>query len=441
MTSALPSSVASSAERKAGLMEEFKAEVNETTLEISRDLTAEAASLSSNHLVRVEHKRIEALETKNMELKLELYNLRKKMKQDAEEMQRRMSVKEGGGFYDFDDGRRGSADSRRGSTMADFTVQAQLQEKLAELEVKYTQLEVHFNRERRAAEGLAARAERDRGTAEKYRKRAEELAKQLDSVSTERMMHDADKKVLKSSRGHAETQLRIAESKLREAEKRAFTATEAVKGHADQMAKERRRVEEADKRVDRMREAVSLLETAAHRTEIKQTELSENARKAHASMKSAEESLEAERRRREALEVDLRVANGRINEERKRAEVEQEAQDHKCQMHAGKGPCPDAFRRPPMEKLEKVVSTFDVKTNYISLSQDNLKTWRDTVLSEINENLTMLYCFQRQVEEQRDSFVQEYTRRASVEEMQELQEDPEEGRLKLDAAKFAVASS
>ncbi len=346
-------------ERGAALMAQFRSELNQDstldpTLDMSGDLGEEAEDFGG--LLRVRQKEMEVLENQNMELKMQVYNLRKELSLRAE-AERRIS---GHGFYDFDDERRGS-NSRRGSTTADLTEILQLRESLAVLERKYTMLEVETKKERRAAESIAAKAEQEHQNAERIRKQNEILAKQLDTAHSERMMHKADKDVLRAAAAHAESKLGVVEGRLRDAEKRAATAAETVRTVSEQVEKERKRVAEADKRVDRMREAVSLLETSARRSEIQQQELAQNAAKARTEADGAKAALDSERRRSKELEMELRVANERLVEEKMRAEVEHAAKEHACKNHAGKGLCPDAFRLPPMAQLEELIGNFNVR--------------------------------------------------------------------------------
>lgn len=360
-------------------------------------------------MIGVRQREMAAIENENMELKMIIYNLRKNM--HGTEEARRLSGNSG--YYVFEDDQQ---NSRRSSRLSDSD--EQLRDSVKKLEEEVERLSNEATDKTHEANNIRKRLDDMRAEAVRARSRGDELEKRLDQALSEKMMLHADREVFKSTGKHAEERANALEARLRsvEAERRVVVAGPTV---AEQVAKERKRVEDADRRVERMREAVSLLQTDMVRIEKRVVEARSLAAARSARIETLSAELKAERIMRTEVETNLRVAVDKLAEERKLADIKNEASVHKCDSHAGRGPCIDSFRLPPIEELEKLIGSMNIKHDYVDLSHDNLSNWRDTVLMEINDGLRLLYCFQRQVEQQRDTFVKEYATRISIESIAE----------------------
>lgn len=378
-------------------------------------------------MIGVKAREREELESQNMNLKLLIYDLEKRL-QDKGDSRRNSDEN---GFYDFD-----KSDSRRSSAAFDAATELQHRESLSRLEEAMKRLE----RERDSMSAQMAQTEERmevlREEVRRGKNRNVELENFREQAMSEKLLLKADREVLQSQNNHLQQQMEAFISRARE---NVVNETAAEK-LAAQVEKEKHRVEDADRRVERMREAVSLLEATLRRTEARVTDAERRAQAAKNEGREWHDALKVERKTRLEAEEQLRVAVDRYIAERERAEIENRARTHQCDNHVGRGACPDSFRIPPIAELEQLIGSVDIRHDYVDVSHDNLSKWRHTVLKEINGSLRMLYCFQRQVEQQRDEFVQEYARRVSIEALTEMSVG-EESRSELGSDENQLANT
>ncbi len=341
-------------------------------------------------LLKARDKEMTMLENELTDLRMQNHYLKVELAKKNKEV-RRLSQQHG--FYDF-----GDDDGSRRSSRA--SVELMNDENVKRLESQVAALEDALKESR--MECSAAKAAQERAESE-YRRKKElnmELEKDMDNLHAEKMMLQGDREVLKAQVKMLSDETSDLASRLRAAEAKAGGSSKRLDEHVE---RERSRVRDAEKRAARFRDAASMLENSVTRAEAQCEELRMRARATHG-------ELVEERRVRAELETEVKVLRDRLREEARRVDLVNEAREHKCLSHAGRGPCPDKFRRPPMEHLEELLRNTNVTRDYVNLKHDNLGQWRDTVLAEINDSLKLLYCFQRQVEMQRDEFVQEYAR-------------------------------
>lgn len=338
-------------------------------------------------MLKARDKEMMEMESKLTNLQMENHYLQLELAEKRQQVRRLSQTHE---FYKFDDD-----ESRRSSrTSVEFMNESnvkKLEAQVLSLEDALKDSRVQVAKSKSAHDHIETEFKRSREL-------NESLETQIDNLTAEKLMLKNDREALKAHVSMLSENVNELSSQLRAAQARIGGSSKRLDEHVE---REKSRVVEVEKRAKKFKDAAVMWENSVRKYEVQVDELRNRARTTHA-------ELVEERKIRNDLESQLHVLQQALKEEHNRIVMENQAREHSCLSHAGIGECPDAFRRPPMAQLDQLLRSTNVSRDYVNLKHDNLGQWRDTVLAEINDSLKLLYCFQRQVEAQRNAFVQEY---------------------------------
>eukprot|EP00171_Calliarthron_tuberculosum_P007067 IDg7067t1 len=216
-------------------------------------------------MLRVQQKETAAMENEILRLKMIIYTQKKEL--ERAKKPRRLSGKDG--YYDFED----EQGSRRLSRQSDAG-EPMLSDAVARLDNEVERLNQELTEKSRETQDARKRLDDMRAEAVRARTHVAEVEKRLDQSLSEKMMLRADVEVLRSSTQHEQDRANNLEARQRtmETELRGSANSAHL---AEQLSKEKKRVEEADKRVQRMREAVAIVQIDLTSTELKLKSLQE----------------------------------------------------------------------------------------------------------------------------------------------------------------------
>lgn len=362
-------------------------------------------------LLRPGEETIRKLQEENYDLRLSVHHLEVKLAQVLEEHSQVSQRPPQENFYSFDnDDSKPAGDSTNPGALG-HNLHEEVQKLTTssrDLDNEVKRLERQLSAEKRRADYVEAKIREEQLVSQGLKKDNRQLNDQLAQVRSERIMVKAD---LDAQSGALSAQITGLQSSLNECEERVKLAEDNVRQSTSQLNICRDQLQEREKRVGAIREHVSVLTANKIKSERELEHVKGMARQSRADQKSAEQELERANRKLESMSLELGVAKDRLNAEKSRRTIQDAATKHSCSNMSNDARCFDALMKPSIQTLEDLVRKCNPEK--LIVSDRELHRWRDTVLSEINSNLTLLYCFQRQVEQLRDDFVEQFRRRTT----------------------------